>query len=323
MESVPFEESAASVYATPEQWSVDAPDTVRRMLERWELHSPVAFVGGISGAVFRVVQADGTPAVLKVAFPHVEGRFEAVGLQAFPPGCAPSVLRQDPWTWSMLLSAVTPGTPLRDREGTAAEAMEIGGRLYARLTGGVPSDALPRLSDAMRDYAEQGRARLGSQTEALDALGVRDLVEHSLDELEELAASGPTHSLLHGDFNPGNILEAAPGSPGSPGGLRPDEPDTGNWVVVDPKPLVGDPAYDLWPLIAQIGNPFAAPDPVARLRDNLLVACGAAELDPARVARWGAARTGLNVSWYLAAGDAESAASDARSLRTWRSVAQG
>jgi hypothetical protein len=65
MESVPFEESAASAYTTPGEWSVDAPDTVRRMLERWELHSPVAYVGGISGAVFRVVQADGTPAVRK------------------------------------------------------------------------------------------------------------------------------------------------------------------------------------------------------------------------------------------------------------------
>jgi streptomycin 6-kinase len=320
MESVPFEESAASAYTTPGEWSVDAPDTVRRMLERWELHSPVAYVGGISGAVFRVVQADGTPAVLKVAFPHLEGRFEAVGLQAFPEGSAPIVLRQDPWTWSMLLSFVTPGTPLRDRAGTPAEALEIGGRLHVNLTAGKAVDSLPRLRDAMRDYAEQGRARLATQTDALDGLGVRSLVERSLDELEELAATGTAHSLLHGDYNPGNILESdLPGG----GGIASDGLTSAGWMAVDPKPLIGDPAFDLWPLIAQIGDPFSAPDPVARLRDNLLVACEAAEQDPLRVARWGAARTGLNVSWYLAAGDPESAVAEALSLRTWCAVAPG
>jgi streptomycin 6-kinase len=172
----------------------------------------------------------------------------------------------------------------------------------------------------MRDYAEQGRARLATQTDALDGLGVRSLVERSLDELEELAATGTAHSLLHGDYNPGNILESdLPGG----GGIASDGLTSAGWMAVDPKPLIGDPAFDLWPLIAQIGDPFSAPDPVARLRDNLLVACEAAEQDPLRVARWGAARTGLNVSWYLAAGDPESAVAEALSLRTWCAVAPG
>jgi streptomycin 6-kinase len=310
METVPFEESAASVYDTPAAWGVDAPETVRRMLERWELKAGEAYVGGISGAVLRVTQADGSPAVLKIAYPHLEGRFEAVGLQAFPVGCAPTVLRQDPWTWALLLTEVTPGRALRDRALPPAEAMEIGGRLHTRLTGGTPSDALPRLSEAMRSYAAQGRARLATQTAALNALGVRELVEHSLADLEELADTGATHSLLHGDFNPGNILQS-------------DSADSDGWMVVDPKPLVGDPAFDLWPLIAQIGSPFTAADPEAQLRANLLAACDAGELDPGRVARWGAARTGLNVSWYLAAGEPENAAAEAHSLKTWRAVAPG
>lgn len=308
MESVPFEVSATAAYPTPESWQAEAPDTVRRMVDRWELQPAGAFTGGIAGAVLRVTQRDGTAAVLKVAYPHVEGLFEAVGLQSFPDGLAPEVLRQDPWTWSMLLSEVTPGTPLRDSGLAPEEAIGAGAALLAELMRGVVPDTLPRLADAMRDYVEQGRARLPGQARALSALGVGDLVAGALDELEDLAGSDVGNSLLHGDFNPGNILRSAG--------------ETG-WMVVDPKPLVGDPAFDLWPLISQIGDPFTAGDPVARLRSNLTIACSAAGQDPIRVARWGAARTGLNVSWYLAAGDQTNATATAHALRTWAAVARG
>lgn len=306
MECVPFEESVAAAYPTPESWRAEASDTVRRMLQRWELRPVDAFAGGIAGAVIRVAQSDGSPAVLKVAYPHLEGVFEAVGLQAFPAGLAPVVLRQDPWTWSMLLTEVTPGTPLRDSGLAVRDALTIGGALQASLTGGTVPDSLPRLAEAMTSYAEQGRARLSAQSHALDLLGVRDAVVRAFDELEELGQTGPTGSLLHGDLNPGNVLLSG---------------DT--WLVVDPKPLVGDPAFDLWPLVAQTGDPFHTPDPVARVRDNLTTVCAAAGQDPARVARWGAARTGLNVSWYLAENDQASAAAEAHALRSWITVAQG
>jgi streptomycin 6-kinase len=39
--------------------------------------------------------------------------------------------------------------------------------------------------------------------------------------------------LLHGDFNPGNVLSWG----------------DGRWAVIDPKPMIGDPAYDPWPLV--------------------------------------------------------------------------
>lgn len=45
----------------------------------------------------------------------------------------------------------------------------------------------------------------------------------------KLAESQPKKVLLHGDFYPGNVLASQ------------REP----WLVIDPKPLIGDPAYDL------------------------------------------------------------------------------
>jgi streptomycin 6-kinase len=51
--------------------------------------------------------------------------------------------------------------------------------------------------------------------------------------LRELPPTAGRRVLLHGDFNPGNVLAGR----------------TGTWVAIDPKPMIGDPAYDLWPLL--------------------------------------------------------------------------
>ena len=77
--------------------------------------------------------------------------------------------------------------------------------------------------------------------------------------------------VLHGDFHPGNVLSAA------------REP----WLAIDPKPLVGDPAYDLaqW-----LGNRCESAerraDPVAAIRQQIERLSDLLCLDPARVAGW-------------------------------------
>jgi streptomycin 6-kinase len=54
--------------------------------------------------------------------------------------------------------------------------------------------------------------------------------------------SAPRPVVVHGDFNPGNLLAAE------------REP----YLAIDPKPMIGDPAYDPWPLVAQLGSPLEA-----------------------------------------------------------------
>ena len=312
MECVPFESSAGFNYSSLGQWLADAPGTVATMLKRWDLRAGDAFIGGIAGAVIAVTCSDGTAAVLKVAYPHAEGTWEAVGLQLFASGGAPAVLKQDAWTWSMLLAPVTPGVTLAAADTTPRDALVAGGRLRAALTAAESSDAqasalrasVPLLRDAMRNYAALGRAREQTQAAALDDLGVRSLVSAALDDLEHLTTTGPTGHLVHGDYNPGNILDAG----------------DGRWVAIDPKPLDGDPAYDLWPLVSQLGDPFGAAVPAARLASQLRIAAEAAECDAVRAARWSWARAGLNVSWYLAEGQRSRAVDAAAELRAWATV---
>ncbi len=53
--------------------------------------------------------------------------------------------------------------------------------------------------------------------------------------------------VVHGDANPGNVLAAR------------REP----WLVIDPKPMVGDPSYDLCPLLVQVDDPSVRTTPCA------------------------------------------------------------
>jgi streptomycin 6-kinase len=305
METAPFEHAAMERYPTISSWQADASTLVATMLSRWHLEPRGAFIGGVAASVLAVKTQEGSPAILKVGYPHPEAIWEAVGLTAFPQGTAPQVLDQDAWTWSMLLEPIVPGTPLSKATLGAAGAMNGAGTLLARLSTGVVPEGLPTLADAMTAYAKDALRRLDSQSAALDSFGVRALVGDAVQTLMVLAASASEHRLLHGDFNPGNIL------------LGPD----GHWFAVDPKPLVGDPAFDLWPLVSQVGRPFEAAHPASVLAEHLELASVAAGVDRDRAASWAYARAGLNVSWYLADGLPAQAATGAVELAAWATVA--
>lgn len=299
MQCVPFEQTAIDAYPSRDAWDATAAELVGRMLERWHLEPVEAFVGGAAGSTLAVRQADGTEAVLKVGYPHWEGVWEAVGLELLGKD-APAVLRQDPWTWSLLLERVVPGDQLVNAPLPAVDALTIGGTLLARISAiSAPRD-LPTLADAMASYLTQARDRLPGQHARLAALGVLDLVTRALDAGEALADSAPADGLVHGDFNPGNILRSTHG-----------------WQVIDPKPMRGEAAFDLWPLVSQVGHPWNAQKPDAVIAEHLAIAAAAAECDPVRAARWAFARSGINVTWYLADDSADEAAAAAREVRTW------
>jgi len=290
MECVPFETAVDGVFPTRTDWDAAAAELVATMLHRWNLTPNEPFVGGASASVLRVIRADGSPAVLKVGYPHVEGIWEAVGLQAAG-DLSPAVYEQDAWTWSMLLEEVRPGTPLSRAGLPVDEALAVGGELLARLHARDVPAGIPSLADAMTGYVTQAIERMERLGPSLDGLGVRALVDRAIAMLMDLALTAPDTALLHGDFNPGNILRAEQG-----------------WRVVDNKPMHGDPAFDVWPLAAQLGP---------NLEAQLAAAAVAADVDAERATHWAFARTGITVSWYLADGDTKAADSEAKALKRW------
>src|SRR5262249_48067665 len=88
------------------------------------------------------------------------------------------------------------------------------------------------------------------------------------DLLAELPRSAPADVLLATDLHAGNVLRAR------------REP----WLVIDPKPFVGDPAYDATQHLLNCNRVATAPLETVRRCGGLL------GVDPERVALWLAAR---------------------------------
>ena len=287
MERVAFESTAIELYASRSSWDATAADLVRTMLERWGLVPGAAFVGGEAASVLHVTTGDGIEAVLKVGFPHVEAVGEAIALESWGQDLAPRVLRQDPWTWSMLLERLRPGTSLRESSLPTLERVRIGSDLLRRISSVTAPSEIPTVTEIAGLYLSDARARLPDQHPALVALGALEDVERGLGVLENLAVSDSGTGFVHGDLNPNNVLESQ-----------------GRWMVIDPKPMAGGPEFDVWPLVTQLGD----------LRDleHRLAETG---FTSDRTVLWGIARSALDVTWAVM--DSRPATEAVRVLRAW------
>ena len=252
-------------------WIARLPELVGRAVERWDLTPGAPYTSGASSWCAPVLRADGSHAVLKISLPHDEARAEAVALRAWHGRGAPALLDADPADWALLLERVEPGTMLSLAPGSAQDRLERAAAV-ARVLWAVPEvPEVPVMADVCARWADVLEER--ADRHDID----RALVRRAADLLRTLP--GTAASLVHGDFNPGNLLDAG----------------EGRWLAIDPKPMRGDPAYDLWPLLEQVDDPFAHADPVAVLRARVRTVAG--DLDADRIAAWGFARSTESAFW--------------------------
>ena len=96
----------------------------------------------------------------------------------------------------------------------------------------------------------------------------RRLVELAVDACRSLAADEPC--VLHQDFHGGNVLRAGDG-----------------WLVIDPKPLVGDPAFDAASLLRDRRWLLGGAEDERRIRHRLDVLADVTGLHRERMRLWG------------------------------------
>ncbi len=214
---------AAACRVTPERaaWLERLPDVVRNLQRRWTLTVGAPFESEVSCAwVAPSVCADGSVAVLKIGMPHMEGRHEIDGLRFWDGDPTVRLIQADADLNAMLLEPCRPGTPLR--AVPEAEQDVIIARLLQRLWRRPPPRTPFRpLSDMTTHWSQRTRP---DAVRRFDAGLIRD----GLRLFDELPRTAPTHVVLATDLHAGNVLRAE------------REP----WLVIDPKPFVGDPAYD-------------------------------------------------------------------------------
>lgn len=203
-------------------WLERLPGAVGDLERRWSLTLGVPFGGSeLSCAwVASVVCADGSPAVLKVGMPHMEGEHEIHGLRFWDGDPTVRLLEADDELGAMLLERCEPGYGLRAVPESEQDVVIAG--LLHRLWRAPPAPCPFRsLSTMMAFWSDQSLADAERWPDA-------GLVRQGLDLFRELPHSAPATVLLSTDLHAGNVLRAQ------------REP----WLVIDPKPFVGDPAYD-------------------------------------------------------------------------------
>ena len=249
-------------------WLDSLPGHVAACCERWRLTPGVPFDGGNVALVLRVRREDGGAAVLKLSFPDRESEHEADALAHWEDAGAVRLLEHDPARHAMLLEHVSPGTPLWEVEDDVA-ATEIAAGVLRRLHA-VPVHDLHRFRSLAKAAAEW-QETIPADWEASGRAYPRRLVDLAVDACRLLVTDASDVALLHQDFHGGNVLLAG----------------DADWRVIDPKPVVGDPAFDAASLVRDRRWLLGTPGDAARLRTRLDVLRDATALDRERMRLWG------------------------------------
>jgi streptomycin 6-kinase len=261
---------------TGAEWVTTVPRLLDDALERWGLVVDGAPRTGWTAVVVPVLR-DGERLALKVGWPHHDGTLEHLALRTWGGDGAVRLLAALPSDGVLLLERLDGDEDLS--EVWVDEACEVVGGLLARLQVAAPPQ-FPRLAEYLAPHLERmpGRAavprRVVSRTQGL----ARDLLSGAVPE-----------RLLHTDLHFQNVLRGPQG-----------------WTAIDPKPVAGPPAFDLFPLlhnrVDELGRGAAFRWSV---RHRVTLAAEAAGIDLEEAFAWTLLRAGVEVSWVSESGSAD------------------
>ncbi len=257
-------------------WVEALPKVVQELRARWELTIGPPFEGGCVGLVVPAERVDGNRVVLKVSFIDEETRHEADALALWDGDGAVRLLDSDPERGALLLERIEPGTFLGDHPDRD-EAISIACRLLRRLWRPVPE---PHPFPSVRGLAQRWAIDLPERFDRLRMPFEIALLRTAEGLCKEFASSMGEQVLANRDYHLWNILAAQ------------REP----WLLIDPKPVVGEPAFDTGHFLRTV-----APEGLDRTAVDQLVDRLAAELDldAERVSAWALVRSVDDVLWGL------------------------
>jgi len=248
-------------------WLERVPELVAECVEEWQLELGEPYEAGAAGYAVRAALTDGTPTVLKLIYPHREAEHEADALELLAGNGAVRLLARDDARSAMLLERCEPGTALAENGGE--KALDVLVELLPRhwVRAGEPFHTLAEeaawwIDDLPEQWEQSGRAI------------ERRLVDTAVDALGLLSESQGEQVLLNQDIHGDNVLAAE------------REP----WLVIDPKPLLGEREFAVAPIVRSFELGSSRADVLYRL-DRLTSELG---LDRERARGW---TIGQTMAW--------------------------
>lgn len=257
-------------------WLNQLPALLDEYAQRWSLTMEAPFSLSYN-YVAPAKRVDGSAVVLKVGYPNRELRNEIDALRLYNGDGIVQLLDCDPENGVLLLERLHPGdmlSTLVDDEAATAIAAAVMHKLWRP----APLDhTFPTVAE-WANGLQRHRARFGGGVGPLP----KKLFEQGETLFAALLGAGEAPRLLHGDLHHFNILRAQ------------RQP----WLAIDPKGLVGDPAYEVG---AFLYNPDLSNRPnldhLLRRRVDQLAELLA--FDWERVRGWGIAQAVLSACWSI------------------------
>ena len=253
-----------------ESWFDELTPLLAALADRWHLELGELIPRGSMSVVIRCRSRAGDPAVLKVSPDRERLANESAALAAWATRHVPAVLALDPSAGALLLEAIEPGTSLL--ESPAPPSLERASELLASLhASGVPDSSHPSLAQRVA-YLFDSWSRPRERNPTLVELVPPELFERGRRLAMRLAEDEAAVVLLHGDLNPGNILDG-----GRERGL----------VAIDPAPCRGDAAFDAVDLV------FWRADDAETIATRAELLADGTGTDAARLLAWCTAFAGM------------------------------
>jgi streptomycin 6-kinase len=207
-------------------WLDSLPAVLAELTRRWSLRygPPFDHANVTCSWVAPVVCANGMSAVLKLGMPHMEGASEIEGLRFWNGDPTVQVLQADIDLGAMLLERCHPGNSLHSEPEHKQDTViaTLLKRLWEPSASAKNLQQFRHLSDMLKFWRDEtlGQAQLWPDA---------GLVQEGLRLWQMLGRPSPADALLATDLHAGNVLRS----------------ERKPWLVIDPKPFIGDRPYDV------------------------------------------------------------------------------
>ena len=219
-----FIDTVTSTFDGGAQWLQQLPEMIDQCAAQWNLTVHDHFPALSYNYAAPATMADGTAVVLKIGVPRDELSTEMDALKVYDGRAMCRLIDADMTMGVLLLERLTPGKMLLAVDNDD-EATQIAAQLMKKLWRPVPATHhFPSVADW-----SQGLVRLRETFNGTTGPFPKKLVETAESIFAELLNNNVKPVLLHGDLHHYNILSAQ------------REP----WLAIDPKGVVGDPAYEV------------------------------------------------------------------------------
>lgn len=253
-------------------WVEALPGIVELTMRQWRIRPDGDATNGHCSLVIPVRTAEDAAAVIKIGFPDEESEHEHLALRRWGGRGAVRLLSADPHHRALLLERL-------EATDLALVPEEQACRVVAGLYGSLHVPALPSLR-SLSSYIERWNADLAALPRSAPI--PRRLVEQALALSRDLTGdTALPDRVIHTDLHYGNVLSGR-----------------GTWLAIDPKPVNGDPHYELAPMLwnrwAEISG-----DVRDGVRRRLWTLVDAAGLDEHRARAWVVVRMVHNAMWAV------------------------